>query len=169
MLAKKLIRLLEPARAEEQGVVLEVTVGPEVGVFEADVQAVRSLLVNLVENSLDACRLDETKEEHRVFLTASGEPEAIRFVVTDNGIGMDRETKEKAFSLFYSSKGMAGTGLGLFIANKIARAHGGGIELESEPGVGSAFTVSLSRERPETPPEEDPEQRAMTAEQLLHG
>jgi len=163
------VRQLVAARAQEQGVEFSLDVSADVGAFEADRQAVRALLVNLVENALDACRLDEDKDSHHVFLTASGEPDAVRFVIIDDGIGMDRETKEKAFSLFYSSKGMAGTGLGLFIAHKIARAHGGGIELESEPGVGSAFTVSLSRERPEQPPEEDEEQRAATAEQLLHG
>ncbi len=60
------------------------------------------------------------------------------FEVEDNGIGMDRETREKIFSLFFSSKGLKGTGLGLFIANKIVDKHGGSIEVESEPGAARA-------------------------------
>ena len=73
--------------------------------------------------------------------------------ISDNGIGMDRETREKALSLFFSSKGAGGTGLGLFIANKIAQAHAGSIEIESEEGKGSRFTVAL----PASPPPSEPE------------
>ena len=69
-------------------------------------------------------------------------------LVRDNGIGMDRETREKAFTLFFSSKGTGGTGLGLFISNRIARSHGGRIELKSEAGVGTQFVVALPRSRP---------------------
>jgi len=61
---------------------------------------------------------------------------------------MDRETREKAFSLFFSSKGTEGTGLGLFISNKIAQAHGGSIMLESEENKGTRFIVTLPRNRP---------------------
>ncbi len=75
----------------------------------------------------------------------------VLFIVEDNGIGMDQETREKAFSLFFSSKGMEGTGLGLFIANRIAIAHGGSIELESESDVGTRFLLRLPRRRPERP------------------
>jgi signal transduction histidine kinase len=71
----------------------------------------------------------------------------IRFEIEDNGLGMDRETREKAFSLFFSSKGSEGTGLGLFISNKIAQVHGGSITIESEPGVGSKFIIALPRNR----------------------
>ena len=76
------------------------------------------------------------------------------FEIQDNGIGMDRETREKIFSLFFSSKGIKGTGLGLFIANKIVDRHGGTIEVESEPGRGTRFLVRLPLEaRPSTRPE----------------
>ena len=67
---------------------------------------------------------------------------------------MDRETREKAFSMFFSSKGAGGTGLGLFISNKIAQSHGGKINIESEEDVGSKFIVEMPRKRPETTPED---------------
>jgi PAS domain S-box-containing protein len=138
---------LMQARAAEHQIKLHCESAPAAGDFEADSQAVRSLLVNLLENSLDACRLDHKKAEHQVTFRLSSFPDYVQYEVQDNGIGMDRETREKAFSLFFSSKGMEGTGLGLFIANRIARAHGGSIELESQVGVGTQFAIKLPRKR----------------------
>ncbi|MBF0104665.1 MAG: HAMP domain-containing histidine kinase [Deltaproteobacteria bacterium] len=63
--------------------------------------------------------------------------------ITDNGVGMDQETKNKAFSLFFSSKGTEGTGLGLFVSNKIALSHNGTISIESTLGQGTCFTIVL--------------------------
>jgi signal transduction histidine kinase len=139
---------LAATRAKEQNVALDTTLETSAGEFEADAQAVRSLLVNLIENSLDACRLDGKTSGAKVSLRAQGFPDRVEFEIEDNGIGMDRETREKAFSLFFSSKGTEGTGLGLFISDRIAKAHGGAIALESEPGVGTRFVVRLPRERP---------------------
>jgi signal transduction histidine kinase len=75
--------------------------------------------------------------------------------VEDNGIGMDRETREKAFSLFFSSKGLKGTGLGLFISNKIVDKHGGDIRVDSEQGRGTRFVIRLPLDaRPSVRPTE---------------
>lgn len=134
-------------RARELGVPLRVDVSDRAGSFEADPQAVRALLGNLVENSLDACRLDPAGGDHQVVIRSDGTDGEVLLEVEDDGVGMDRETREKAFTLFFSSKG-TGTGLGLFIADKIAHAHGGEIDLRSEPGVGTLFTVRLPRTRP---------------------
>ena len=123
-------------------------IDPNAERFEADKNAIRSLLLNLLDNSLDACRIDKNKNIHTVTLAVKRNPNQVIFEVSDNGIGMDRESREKAFSLFFSSKGAGGTGLGLFIANKIAEAHGGSISIESEEGKGSKFTVSLQNNRP---------------------
>jgi PAS domain S-box-containing protein len=136
-------------RARDLDVEMVKDLDEEAGEFEADPMAIRSMLVNLVENSLDACRLDGKKPEHRVMLRLDGDADRVRFEVQDNGIGMDEETRERAFSLFFSSKGLSGTGLGLFIANKIVRTHNGTIELESEPSVGTRFEVTIPRKRVE--------------------
>lgn len=119
------------------------------GNYEGDRQMIRSLLVNLIENSLDACRIDKEKDSHELTIELNDVPNGIEFVISDDGIGMDRETREKAFSLFFSSKGAGGTGLGLFISNKIVHSHGGSIRVESEEGTGSRFFVELPRKRPE--------------------
>lgn len=139
---------LAELRAKEQGVRLTKVFEVRDGCFEADVNAVRSMLTNLVDNSIDACRLDKTKSDHEVRFCVRESDGRIAFEIEDNGIGMDQETREKAFTLFFSSKGTEGTGLGLFISNRIAEAHGGLIKLESTPGVGTKFTVEMPKERP---------------------
>jgi len=139
---------LTASRAKDHDVQVITSLDPDAGEFEADAQAVRSLLVNLIENSLDACRLDGDKPERRVDVRLQGSADHVQYEIEDNGIGMDQETKDKAFSLFFSSKGTEGTGLGLFISDRIARSHGGTIELESEFGVGTRFIVRLPRKRP---------------------
>jgi signal transduction histidine kinase len=58
---------------------------------------------------------------------------------------MDTETQQKLFSLFYSSKGLEGTGLGLFIANKIVKKHAGTIEVSSKPNEGAHFRIILPK------------------------
>ncbi|MEW5796445.1 MAG: PAS domain-containing sensor histidine kinase [Candidatus Zixiibacteriota bacterium] len=149
-LAKDVCNLMVE-RAKKMQIDLECAMSGD-GRFECDPQMIRSLLVNLVENALDACRIDAEKPSHQVKVELREQPEAVQLVVTDNGIGMDRETREKAFSLFFSSKGAGGTGLGLFISNKIAQAHGGRILVESEEGKGSSFLVELPRRRPHIAP-----------------
>lgn len=138
-------------RARESGVLCAAEVTPATGQFEGDEKAIRALLVNLCENSLDACRLDRKKPDHRVTLRARGDDGHVRFEIEDNGIGMEQETREKAFSLFFSSKGSEGTGLGLFVSHKIAKAHGGSIDIDSTVDVGTRFTVTLPRLRPAQP------------------
>lgn len=135
-------------RAKRQNIDFKCDINTDNGKFEADRLAVRSLLLNLLDNSLDACRVDKGKTDHTIVFETKSESETIVFQVTDNGIGMDRETREKALSLFFSSKGSGGTGLGLFIANKIAQSHGGEIDIQSKENEGSKFTVTLLKKRP---------------------
>jgi signal transduction histidine kinase len=152
-LAREVIEVMEP-KAQQHGVALDSELEPNVGHLEVDAKALRALLVNLAENSLDACRVDKKKSEHQVTLGLRGDGNHVLFEVRDNGIGMDQETREKAFSLFFSSKGAEGTGLGLFIANKIAQKHNGGIDIESELGKGTRFVVKIPRKHSERPAEE---------------
>ena len=142
------LRSLVERSAREQNVKLEVNCCEKAGFIAGDAKAVRSMLVNLLENSIDACRLDNKKEHHEVSLKITSCDEEVCFIIRDNGIGMDQETQEKAFTLFFSSKGAEGTGLGLFISNRIAQSHGGRIELHSEAGKGTEFRVILPRRRP---------------------
>jgi signal transduction histidine kinase len=108
-----------------------------------DPGSVHSALVNLLENAVDACQRDTEKPQHAITFGVSQDARHVVFYVEDNGIGMDRDTQEKIFKLFYSSKGSSGTGLGLFISNTIVRQHGGEIQLASTPGAGTTFTIRI--------------------------
>jgi len=142
------------AKAQRHGIHFQLKEATGAGEIRADRNALRALLVNLLENSIDACRVDDKKQQHQVSLEAKRRGDHLLLVVSDNGIGMDAETRDKAFSLFYSSKGTEGTGLGLFIADKIARAHGGSIKIDSELGRGTSFLVKIPCRGPggESPP-----------------
>ncbi len=129
-------------RATQHAVALELFPPAQPMTFEGDAAALRAMLVNLVENAIDACRVAQ-KPGGAVKMSASLSRDQVLFEVRDNGIGMDAETRSKVFSLFFSSKGTEGTGLGLFIAEKIARAHGGRIEVESALGEGTCFMVLI--------------------------
>ncbi|MFH1540177.1 MAG: PAS domain-containing sensor histidine kinase [bacterium] len=135
------------SKARECGVEFKRDFDSAAGRLEADAKAIRTVLVNILENAIDACRVDGRKTEHRISLAVSGEPDEVVFAVCDNGIGMDRETREKLFTLFFSSKGVGGTGLGLFVSSKIIQKHGGSISVDSTPGEGSCFTVRLPRKK----------------------
>jgi PAS domain S-box-containing protein len=75
----------------------------------------------------------------------------VRLAVRDHGIGIAAEDRQRVLGRFeraVSSSHYGGLGLGLYIANEIVRAHGGAIEIESEPGHGATFTLSLPRREP---------------------
>ena len=63
---------------------------------------------------------------------------------------MDRETREKIFTPFFSSKREKGTGLGLFISNKIVEQHGGRIEVQSTVGEGTLFSITIPKVLPQS-------------------
>ena len=130
-------------KASDLDVELTIEVDADAGSFEGDAKAIRATLINILENSLEACRGDRKKSDHFVRLHVKRTAPWMTFEIEDNGIGMDRETRDKIFSLFFSSKGIKGTGLGLFIANKIIDKHGGDITVESEPGRGARFLVRI--------------------------
>jgi PAS domain S-box-containing protein len=129
--------------ASKLGIEVECSILTDVETFDADHQAMRSLLVNLIENSLDACRIDGGKTRHKISIRLKSSADDLLFEITDDGVGMDKETREKAFTMFFSSKGAGGTGLGLFVSNKIAQAHGGEIRICSQLGKGTCFSVQI--------------------------
>ncbi|MBU1002267.1 MAG: response regulator [Proteobacteria bacterium] len=144
-----LARLIEP-KALAAGVGFHSETGKGLGTFEADAMVISAALVNLLENAVDACSGDSCKEHHAVTFSAHGEQDHVVFTVADNGTGIAPEVREKMFTLFFSSKGCKGTGLGLFVSDKSIRQHGGIITLDSEPGKGSVFAVRLPRRLPDS-------------------
>jgi len=120
------------------------------GKFEIDTSYVHAALINIFENAIDACLRDGSKPSHKIAFTVRYHKDYIRFNILDTGIGMDDQTLAKLFTPLFSSKGNKGTGLGLFIANKIVEQHGGRIEVKSTPGQGSSFSVIIPRKLPKS-------------------
>jgi signal transduction histidine kinase len=121
-----------------------------VGTLNIDAGVLRLALINILENALDACIEDQAHSKHKIIFRVHLVAGQVIFEISDNGIGMDQETYEKLFTLFFSSKGNKGTGLGLFIADKIIDQHGGSINVESQPGRGSKFRISIPTMTPKT-------------------
>ena len=136
-------------KAQRLGLEFLTNFDPSLKQFEIDPAVVRSALINILENAIDACTDDDKTKKHQISFSASQQQDQIIFTVTDNGLGMDQNTRDNLFNLFYSSKGAKGTGLGLFVSNRIIRQHGGFIEVESELGKGSTFRIILPKSLPE--------------------
>ena len=92
-------------KASDLDITLDIEVPAAVGSFPGDVQAIRAMLFNLLENSLDACRSDRRKEGHRIRVAARRMAPWVIIEIEDNGIGMDRETRDRAFSLSSRRRG----------------------------------------------------------------
>ncbi len=122
----------------------------DLGRCELDDEHLHSALINILENAVDACIKDQSKEEHRIVFNAKQDNDHVIFEILDNGIGMDSATQDKIFTPFFSSKGDKGTGLGLFISNKVVEQHGGQINVNSAPAQGSHFSVRIPKTLPES-------------------
>ena len=141
---------LARARIGGTGIELVLQAPADAGTIEADESAVTAAFLNLLDNAVDACRLEHTRAAHRVTLRVVPAADHVRFDVADDGVGMTAETRQKAFDLFYSSKGSSGTGFGLFIARQVVLRHGGRISFESTEGVGTVLRIELPRTLPES-------------------
>lgn len=119
---------------------------PDLGAMTADAAVLRPALNNILENALEACIEAPSDRQGRVDFIVTGDAGAVTFEIADNGPGMAADQREQLFSLFYSSKGHQGTGLGLFITRKVVQRHGGDIGVETAPGQGARFRVSLPRQ-----------------------
>lgn len=141
------LRKFLEAEAEKKRITLEVEV-PEELFIEGDEDKLRQIFTNLVSNAISY-----TPEGGKVQLTASAyhsreHDDAIRFVVRDTGIGIPKKDLPRIFERFYRvdkarSRGSGGTGLGLSIVKHLVEMHHGTIKVESEMGMGSAFTIEL--------------------------
>lgn len=123
---------------------VNLQLGPvEPTVVQGDPERLRRLLLNLTDNAIKY-----TPSGGDVTLSLQSRQTRAALQVADTGIGLSPEEQEHVFQRFYRSDATRsldaeGSGLGLCIARSIADAHGGTIELDSTPGVGSTFTVLL--------------------------
>jgi PAS domain S-box-containing protein len=151
-------RELSPVRVDARGVVEEVlrdlgrTVDEtgatveigELPVVTADATHLRQLFQNLITNALKF----RSREAPRVRIEAAPAGSEWRFTITDNGVGVPPEERERVFRVFQRLHGQEkypGTGIGLAICKRIVERHGGRIEVEPAPGGGSTFSFTFPR------------------------
>jgi PAS domain S-box-containing protein len=145
-LAREVVALFAP-RAKDVSVKLEAEIAEKMDTLLGEPRDIHSLICNLISNALDACVTDQNEQkDYRVVLRVFQESSQAVIEVEDNGAGMDQETQDRLFTMFFSTKGTFGTGLGLLVAQKVASEHGGTIAVKSAPGEGSRFTVRLPLE-----------------------
>ncbi len=143
-LIKEILELVEE-RAMTSGVTLVRELQPGLRMVNMDKTGIHRSLLNLVSNAIDACTLEGIINGKGVVTVKTDSPAGwgVRFSVSDNGTGMDEETKERLFTDFFTTKGYKGTGLGLPVTQKIIKEHGGRLSFESRAGHGTTFTLML--------------------------
>ncbi len=129
--------------AEARGLTMRLDVAVDTGSAELDPRALRRMLDALLDNAIKFNR-----EGGTIAVSARRADGALEIVVADTGIGIARENLAKIFKpLAQLDAGLArqhgGVGMGLALARRLAELHGGTIEVESEPGQGSTFTLRL--------------------------
>jgi signal transduction histidine kinase len=134
--------------AKERGVQMITDPAPAEARVSGDQRRLRTMLINLVENALDASEPIEGQAQPRVWLRTSVTGEQVVFEVTDEGIGIPPKHINRIFGRFYRvdrarKSASGGTGLGLNIAQHVARNHGGEVTVVSKEGEGTTFTVTL--------------------------
>jgi two-component system phosphate regulon sensor histidine kinase PhoR len=144
VLAEELIMM--SSKAQEKGIELFLNVPDDLPSLEADPNRLKQVVINLLSNAIKY-----TPPQGWVKLSAWAKPGEMIFTVADTGVGIPAESLPKIFEKFFrvpESKKMAeGNGLGLSICQRIIEAHGGRIDVDSDEGVGTTFTVTLPLNR----------------------
>jgi PAS domain S-box-containing protein len=130
-------------QAGQRGIQLLLDVPPDLPSLPADPEMMGILLKNLIGN---AVKFSTRGGEVSVSLQADGERQML--TVTDHGVGIAPEDLPHIFEKFYRGhstveSGFEGTGLGLALVKEVVEAHGGSIEVQSEQGTGTQFTIIL--------------------------
>jgi signal transduction histidine kinase len=144
-LAAEAVECLTP-EARTKGVDLVLTGAPEGLEFSAERRMILDAVLNLLSNAVDAA---EEVTQGRVDLTVREEGDEVVFEVRDNGPGLTAEDETSIFQGVYSTKGAAGTGLGLMVTDKTAKEHGGRVEFDHGSEPGAVFRLVLPRRAPD--------------------
>lgn len=139
--------------AQQRGMTIRVHDEVPPGLLvNASAGEIGNVLMNLIVNACEAMEQDGE-------ITIVGMPKAgqVQFHVSDTGGGMPPEIMEQVFRPFFSTKGADNSGLGLAVIQGIILRHGGTIAVDSLPGKGTTFTITLPAQLPEAAPTTQPE------------
>lgn len=138
--------LMTKNKADNKGIHMDVAYEGDLEI-KGDVNRLKQVFLNLIANSLTY-----TPEDGKVSIKVRERDETVVFTISDNGIGIKKEELPRIFERFYRvdkarSRNSGGTGLGLAIVKHLVEAHNGKIAVDSEPGEGTTFTITLLKER----------------------
>ena len=129
-------------RAARHGIALDLEVGAGVDLLDADELRFKQVVLNLLSNAVKF-----TDDGGRVSVRATSQGTELLVTVSDTGVGVPPEDRERIFESFQQGKRAApkaeGTGLGLTLSKRIVELHGGRIWLETKVGVGSTFGIGI--------------------------
>jgi two-component system NtrC family sensor kinase len=141
-------RMLLRHQAEMLGVTLEARAAEDLPKVVCDAAQVQQMILALAMNALEA-----TPSDGRVSIEAARDGDGVRLVVADTGWGIPKEHLDRIFEPFFTTKEAGkGVGLGLAVVYGIVERHHGKIDVRSEPGQGTTFTVRLPARQPEDRP-----------------
>ena len=134
--------LMKP-RAESQKLALRLEIPAGLPLIQADARSMEELFSNLVSNAINY-----SPEGGQVVVSVTPSGSFLQVSVSDNGIGIDPQEIPKIFDKFYRVKDprtrhVRGSGLGLAIVKGIVESHGGSVEVDSRPGMGTTMRVLL--------------------------
>jgi len=138
---EKTLELLRP-ETDNRGLTVKTRLARSLTATLIDATQMQQVLVNLVKNAMQA-----TTKGGTLTLQTGESADGVWMSITDTGGGIPQEQINRIFEPFYTTK-KTGTGLGLMIVQRIVRAHGGRIELESHVGRGTTFRIRLPLHEP---------------------
>jgi signal transduction histidine kinase len=126
------------ARFKETGVKFEKEITPHDLTIEADLELIEQVVINLVQNALDA--MNETTDRRLSVIAGKNNSDHAQISISDNGKGISDEVLEKIFLPFYSTK-TNNSGIGLSLSQQIMMLHHGRLEVSSAINKGATFTM----------------------------
>ena len=132
-----LVELVQP-EARMAGIDLVLAVAPGVPDLYGDEEILRQAFLNLLRNAIQATPAGGPPVE----ISASPRGTQVCLMVVDQGQGMTAEVRDRAFNLYFTTR-KEGSGVGLALVQQAVEMHGGRIELESDPGRGTTFTICI--------------------------
>ncbi len=132
------IAILFQPRFKDKGIQYEKHITPPDLKFEADLELIENVIINLIQNAMEA--MEEIADPRLSFVAETSELNQVQISITDNGKGISADAMERIFLPYYSTK-PNNSGIGLSLSQQIMLLHKARLEVISQPGEGATFTM----------------------------
>ncbi|MDP7131014.1 MAG: ATP-binding protein, partial [Planctomycetota bacterium] len=147
-LLKNIAHEFEPAAAHHE-IQIELSLVAEPSELSIDKDQIHRCVLNLMNNAIDAMPGGGQMILATKIMNRHNERAFLELSVSDQGEGIPDEVLPRIFQPMFSTKSSRGTGIGLAVTRKIIEEHGGKVELTTQPGTGTTFTLLLPLEKPD--------------------